>query len=345
MTKIKILVTALFIMSIAALGGCGGNVVATVNGEKITSQQLDQRMAMVKQYFTQQGLTLEGKEGEEMLNMLKAETLEQMVKQALITQEAKKLGLKVEAKDIDNELKTFKDSFTSEADYKKFLAANGISEPKLRDLVELDLITVKVQNKITEDVKPVSEEEAKKYYDENKQMFSTPEQFQVRHILIATMGKEGDEAKVAAEAKTQALSILQQLKGNADFAALAKEKSEDPGSAAEGGLYTFSRGQVVPEFEAATLKLKPGDMTMEPVKTDYGYHIIKLEKVIPASVKNFDEVKAQLVTSLTDEAKTNKFSEYMDDIREKAKVEKTTPDADAKDTTETNKESKEESKN
>lgn len=344
MIKIKILVMALLILSIAVLGGCGGNVVATVNGEKITSQQLDQRMAMVKQYFTQQGLTLEGKEGEEMLNTLKAETLEQMVKQNLIIQEAKRLGLKVEAKDIEKELKTFKDSFTGEADYKKFLAANGISEPKLRDLVELDLITVLVQKKITEDVKPVSAEEAKKYYDENKQTFATPEQFQVRHILIATQGKEGDEAKVAAEAKTQALSILQQLKGKADFAALAKEKSEDPGSAAQGGLYTFSKGQVVPEFEAATLKLKPGEMTMEPVKTDYGYHIIKLEKVIPAGVKTFDEVKGELVTSLTDEAVAGKFTEYMDDIRKKAKVEKTIPDAKPADTTETNPENKEESK-
>ena len=150
----------------------------------------------------------------------------------------------------------------------------------------------------------------RRLYSQNQDSFRTPERVKVRHILLKTEGKPAsDEPKIKARAE----DLLKQIRGGADFAALAKQNSEDPGSAVNGGSMPdwVTRGQTVPEFEKAAFSLKPGQ-TSDLVKTQYGYHIIQVPQHEDARLRPFEEAKGELMVQakkqLVDDA-MNKVSD------------------------------------
>jgi peptidyl-prolyl cis-trans isomerase D len=129
-------------------------------------------------------------------------------------------------------------------------------------------------------------------YNDNIQQYQTPEQIRASHILIKTDGK--DEAVV----KKRAEALLAQVKGGADFAELAKKESEDEGSKATGGdLGFFGRGRMVPEFETAAFAMEPGQ-TSELVRSQFGFHIIRLIEKKAGSTRPLDEVRTQIQEQL-----------------------------------------------
>jgi len=145
--------------------------------------------------------------------------------------------------------------------------------------------------KVNAGIPAPSDAELMREYNANQDKFKTPERVQARHILIKA------DASNDARSKAKAESVLKQIQGGADFAKLAKENSEDTGSAAMGGELGFIvKGQTVPEFEKSAFSLQPGQ-TSPLVKTTYGYHIIQVEKHEQAHVQPFEEVKAQLIDS------------------------------------------------
>jgi peptidyl-prolyl cis-trans isomerase D len=146
-------------------------------------------------------------------------------------------------------------------------------------LVDLEAIRAKV-------VVPPADVERE--YNDNITQYSTPEEIRASHILLKTEGKE--EAAV----RTRADELLKQAQAGADFAELAKKSSEDEGSAAKGGdLDFFARGKMVPEFDQAAFALKPGEIS-EVVKTQYGFHIIKLVEKKGGTTRPIEEVRQQL---------------------------------------------------
>ena len=131
-----------------------------------------------------------------------------------------------------------------------------------------------------------------RYYTDNRQQYETPEQVRASHILFETMGKN------EAEVKKQAETVLQQAKSGADFAELAKKFSEDKGSKDRGGdLDYFARGRMVPEFEMAAFSMMPGQIS-ELVKSQFGFHIIKVVDRRRATTRSLDEVRAQIQQQL-----------------------------------------------
>jgi peptidyl-prolyl cis-trans isomerase D len=138
----------------------------------------------------------------------------------------------------------------------------------------------------------VTGQQIERYYNENVDQFTTPEQVHAEHILLKTEGK--DDAAV----KKQAEQILAQAKGGANFEDLAKKYSEDDASKAKGGdLDYFGRGQMVKEFDEAAFAAKPGDI-VGPVKTQFGYHIIKVLDHRQAQTKPLSEVRSQIEDQL-----------------------------------------------
>lgn len=135
---------------------------------------------------------------------------------------------------------------------------------------------------------------ARTMYQADAKSFQLPEQVRIRHILIAP-GKDKDDAAAAKQAK----DLLTQLRAGGDFAALAKEHSADPGSAAKGGdLGFFAQGRMVPEFDNAAFAMqKPGELS-DVIKTQFGYHILQLEERKPAGQQSFDEVKDALLAKV-----------------------------------------------
>ncbi|MCL6639003.1 MAG: peptidylprolyl isomerase [Firmicutes bacterium] len=316
MQKIKKGLAALLaILALAAvLSACSSGVVATVNGEKITSGDLEQRVNEAKAQMEKQGMDFSGDKGKSFMDSLRQETLEQMITTRLLLQEAKKMGT-LTPEQVKEAVKPVRDQFSGEEEYKKFLARVKFSEEEVAYILTL-------QDKVTQDVKPAGEEEARKFYDGNKDYFSKPEQLQVRHILFfVDPGDKNYPVKHSdAEAKSLAEAAIRDLNGGKDFAELAAEKSEDEGTRANGGLYTFSKDEAVKEFSDAAFALKPGEYTKEPVKTGYGYHVIKLEKRIPAEVEPYDSVKQQIIDQLNEQAKRDRFSAFMQEARDKAVI-------------------------
>jgi len=136
-------------------------------------------------------------------------------------------------------------------------------------------------------------EELQRYYNERRDQFRVPDEVDVRHILVAT--PEGADQKALDAARAKAEALLQQLKGGADFAALAKKESDDPGSAADGGKIGWIRrdSQLVPEFKTAAFALNQGE-TSGLVKSQFGFHIIRADGKKAAHQQTLDEVRDQI---------------------------------------------------
>ena len=146
-------------------------------------------------------------------------------------------------------------------------------------------------------------EAMKKVYDEAAKQIEAEQEVHARHILVETE----DEAK----------AIEAELKKGADFAELAKKKSKDPGAADGGDLGFFTKDQMVPEFSAVAFALEPGKIS-DPVKSQFGWHVIKVEEKRNRKAPDFDQVKAQIETYVTRKAQ----AEYVAKLRESAKVER-----------------------
>jgi len=156
--------------------------------------------------------------------------------------------------------------------------------------------------------------EIERYYNDNIDQFSTPEQVQASHILFKTEGKNAEEVRTAAEA------VLEKARGGADFAALAREYSEDEGSAENGGdLGFFGRGAMVPEFEQAAFTMDVGQIS-NLIQTQYGFHIIKVTDKRPAVVKPLDEVKTQIEDQLKWERAQNQATRLAESLAEEIRT-------------------------
>src|SRR5258705_5522994 len=157
---------------------------------------------------------------------------------------------------------------------------------------------------------PVSPQDADAYYNANVQQFQTPERVRASHILLKTDGGK-DEAAV----RKQAEDILKQVKApGADFAALAKKYSEDEGSKATGGdLDYFSKGRMVPEFESAAFSMQPGQIS-DLVKSQFGFHIIKVVDKKPASSRTLDEARAQILDTISSQRVDQQIADRTRDL-------------------------------
>lgn len=158
--------------------------------------------------------------------------------------------------------------------------------------------------------------EIQSYYQQHLSDYQVPEEVTVRHILIAVPA--GADAATDQAAKQKAEALLKQIRSGADFAELAKKNSDDPGSKDNGGeLGPIQRGVTVPAFESAAFALQPGQVS-DVVKTQFGYHIIKVEAKQTAHTKPLDEVKQAIVTTLTQQAEGHEEEAYAQQLAAEA---------------------------
>jgi len=261
--------------------------VATVNGTKITKAQLYDKLVEAG--------------GES--------TLQSMITTELVDQEAKKANVTVTDADVDAELADLKTQFGGEA---AFNAALQQSNMTVEDLKKQMPLQVKLR-KILEPQVTITDKDIQEYYDANKASFNQEEQVRASHILVKT--------------KEEADAIVKELKAGGDFAAIAKEKSSDTGSKDNGGdLDFFKRGDMVAEFSDAAFKLKVGE-TSEPVKSDYGYHIIKVTDHKDAKEFTLAEKKDEIKKTLVSQKVSTLSSTWLSETTEKAKITNTLTDA------------------
>lgn len=171
-------------------------------------------------------------------------------------------------------------------------------QAKIEDIMNAVLAQEFLQREIEGKVK-ITDDEIETYYKGHEEEFTNPESAKARHILLKV--PEGADEKAWKETESKAKDIKKKLENGEDFAELAKKYSDDPGSKNKGGdLGFFTKGRMVPEFESAAFSLKPGELS-DPVKTNFGYHIIEVQEKKAASTKTLAEVQAQIRQTLQTE--------------------------------------------
>ncbi|MCX6998369.1 MAG: peptidylprolyl isomerase [Kiritimatiellaeota bacterium] len=284
-------------------------VVAVVESQKILQSDIN---AMVDRVLKASGDRIPAEQMAMARAQLSANVLENLIMQKLLTREVEKAKIVVTSNDLAQAKQEI--PLPPGMTFEQALEAQGMTAQDFENMVRIkNLLDQK-----TAAVAAVTEADLKKYYDENKSRFEQPETVTARHILIAVPEKA--EAKVKAEKKAQAEALRQQLLKGGDFAALAKQHSEDPGSKDKGGEYTFPRGQMMPAFEQAAFSNdlnKIGPL----VETDFGYHILQTTAKHPAKTVPLAEASDRLRQFLTGQAKREVVEKYLKQLRAAAKVE------------------------
>jgi len=270
---IAIIVIATTLVSILVNTNSSGNTVAVVGKEKITKDQLYKALVEAN--------------GEQVLNTL--------IVKKIIQLEAKKQNIKVTKDEIQAEIDKTIENFGSEEAYKNALEYYGITEDRLKEDIELNLYV----NKLLEPKIKITENEMKNYFEENKDDFKQEEQVKASHILV-------DDEETAKE-------IKQKLDNGEDFAELAKKYSTDTTTKDKGGdLGYFTKGKMEKEFENAAFSLKVGEIS-NPVKTQYGYHIIKVVDKKEGKEANYEESKEEIKEKLFEEKLPDAYQSWIEE--------------------------------
>lgn len=299
-------------------------VIAKINGVEIKravlEQFVDQRAKMQLQMLGPMGGNLPPDAMENMKQRLRPQVFEMLIDKELAEQQIKAKKIQITDEQIDVRIEEIaKSRGKTVKDLEGEMAASGAKMEDVRKEIRLSMGLDKLlESEMTEADKTVSDEDAKKFYDENIKQFSQPEQVQASHILLGT--KDMDAAAKAA-AKTKAEEVLKLVKGGGDFAALAKEHSTCPSKERGGDLGYFGKEQMVPEFSNAAWAMKVGE-TSDIVESQFGFHIIKVTGRKDAVTEPFDKVKEQIVNNQKMQKRQQFWTTYRVKMREGAKIEK-----------------------
>ena len=287
-------------------------VIARVNGESVTRQEIEDYVH-----------NLEGRAGgpvpAEQRDRIYRGIIDQLVGYKLLVQEAKARKIDVPDAEVNAKIDEVKKQFPSEDLFMQTLIDRKLSLDKMkadakRDIAISRLIDAEIAPRIA--LKPLQVEE---FYKNNQDKFTERERVRASHILIRF--PEGADAAAKAQAKTKAQSVLKDVKAGKDFAALAKEHSQDPGSAVNGGdLGFFPQGQMVGPFNDVAFKLKPG-ATSDLVETEFGYHIIRVAEKQPGRTVPLEEVRPKVEEYLENLNKETETDAFVKSLRAKGKVE------------------------
>lgn len=316
------LVCLLLVVALAVAFGCepaepeanvesGAKKVATFEGGEVTQGELEE--------FAEQSGFGELSEDSPQYEAAVQQIMPQLVEIEIAKAYAEEHDITVSDAEVDRELARIKEQVGQQARaagqdlsnqeaYEQALEQNNITEDELREDIRENLPLQEVQERVAGDTQP-SEEEVQKYYDENKAaQFTNPAQRCMRHILFNKDQKEKAE------------EVKQQLENGANFAELAKENSQDPGSAEQGGdLGCLGKGETVPEFEKAAFGAETGEI-VGPVETEFGYHLIEVTDVRPEETRPLEEVAPQITEQLAATKRDEEFRAWIEEQKKQRDV-------------------------
>jgi parvulin-like peptidyl-prolyl isomerase len=288
-----------------------------VNDETISYQRFQ---GFYVEYRNSKGVQV-GARGDqlELLKQLRVEAMGLMIEQELVKQAAENEGIAGDPAEVDKQIAELRDVFDTDEQFRMKLEADGYTEETYRRHVQRMAAAKVYLDRIRADASDVRDSEVEQFYEENEDRLTLPEQVRVRHILLTwkPMGTQDDRAAI----REQMEPILERARAGEDFAALAREFSEDSATKGNGGdTGFFYRGTMVPAFEQAAFALQPGEVS-DPVDTVFGVHIIKLEERQEARLLPLDEVREQLRDHVREEKMEAAVDAKVDELRAAADVQ------------------------
>jgi foldase protein PrsA len=297
-------VLALAVLGATACTQTDKNIVATVNGAPIMKQAIDTQIAQMK---TSSPGSFVGTAGVALEKEYRGRILDSLIEIQLVEEAGKKLGVTVTDAAVNTYLKTLETQYGGKSGLDAAMKQSGIDMAGLKTSIHNRLLVEGVTKKAGGTVN-VTEAQMKAYYDANKTQFTAPIEVRVQHILLASKDQK------------LAQSLLARVKKGENFAALAKKYTTDPGSKTTGGVYDWApSSKYVPEFGGAAEKMKIGEVRL--VQSQFGWHVLQLLGRRGGKLQTYDQVKAQIKTTLESQGQATNFAKYVADLRKKAKIE------------------------
>ena len=293
-------------------------VVATGKGFEIKRSELDDAFINYSANAVASGSTIP----EADRPVVRSKLLENLIINKILLQRATPEDKTAVAKLVDQEIAQARSNAPSPELFDQRIKAQGLTLAEVRDQEMKKQLSQRVLvHDITNGI-IIPEADIKQFYATNSKDFQLPERVRAAHLLISTQDPVTQEP-VPPDTKKEKLRLAQQLKARADkgenFAALVKQYSDDPGSKSKGGEYTFRRGQMVPEFEAAAFSMKTNQIS-DLVETKFGYHIIKLLEKFPPSTVDFAKAEPDIRNFLTEQRAKKELPAYLDKLKAAASV-------------------------
>lgn len=278
-------------------------VLVVVNGKTITQEEFDENLAaykkMVETRYGEGAWDMEISPGKTIGSMYSDESIiDNMILERLLMDAAEKDGITMPESELENEVNQYKSYFDNDEGYQEFLKSNAWTEEYLKEAIKKDYVINHYIEKNIETLTP-SDDELKKLFDEVK------------------MGQEVKASHILVETEDEAKKVLERLKNGEKFEDVAKEVSIDTASGAEGGdVGSFPyTGKMVKEFSDAAFAMNVGDIS-DPVKSEFGYHVIKVTDKTTDSTVTLESSK----DSLTETYKNKKYEELIENLKKNAEI-------------------------
>lgn len=302
-----IFVVVAFAATLLYVGGTlprafGAGAVATINGAHIDQKEFNEIFLQLVSQMETQGMPIP----QVRIMGLQAHLLDQMINTELMLQGATKEGIKVSDKELNERIAKYTEYFGSEKALEEALREQNLTMRQFRDRIRDTLLLEKLQQKIEGGIK-VTDQDVREAL----------RQVRSRHILITIPQGPDGEQKARAEAE----KVLAELKAGKDFAALAREYSDDEATKEKGGELGFYRKRegLVKPFEEAIFSMKPGEIR-GPIRTAYGFHIVQVEEVKEASEEEFQRMKDQVRQSLQQDLANEALTTWLENQKKKARI-------------------------
>jgi len=296
----------LMLVAVFGLAGCGNKDVAIkVNGQVIKVSDLNAQLDQLKKQYP---TMFTGADAEGRLLDFKQRLAENMINQVLIEQAAKQKGISVSDSDVQKQIDQLKSGFKDQTQFDSALKSAGMTIDQLTSQIKNQLITQKLVESLAAN-QNVTQAEIQAYYDKNKAQFQQKAAKRASHILFS------------AQDKATAQKVLNDIKaGTITFADAARKYSTDTATASKGGDLGWPTQAYVPEFQAALDKLAKGQMS-GLVQSPYGWHIILVTDVRPASQQSLAEVKSQIEQIIIQQNRSDAYQQFLNDLRKTADIQ------------------------
>lgn len=288
--------------------GVDENTVAIVNDEQIDYESFKKNFSIVEKKYNEwytENIWSQEINGKTVLEIVKGQVLDKLITEELIKQEAESKGITVEDTSVQETYDSFEKRLEQDEELKKFYEENNLDEGFVKKQIKMELLVQEYEKVLIEELGLNDQEKL------NELTKDYVVQVNAKHILV-------DDEKLAKD-------IISKIESGEDFEKLVKEYSTDPTAEKNNGdLGYFSRGDMLPEFDKAVFNMKVGEIS-EPVKTKYGYHVIKLQdkkKLEDLKEELPDEEFATQKKNVEMRVKQEKFINKIEELKEKAKIEK-----------------------
>jgi peptidyl-prolyl cis-trans isomerase C len=306
----------------------GSNIAVTINGVNIPESEIDKLVQPQLEMIAKKSAQLPPTFAEQYAKQLREQAIEQTIRRRLLDEKVKEANIIITDQEVIStieEIAAAQKEPLSLEEFKKKLAEYGESFDQVKEEVREGLARNKFMKGQWAGKINVTEEYARKYYEDNPKKFETPEQVRASHILIKpkyidpNVDPNADPNEAKAVAKAKAEDLLKQIKDGADFAELAKANSNCPSAPEGGDLGFFPRGETTESFEKAAFELQVGQVS-DVVETEYGYHIIKVTDHKDASKTSFEDAKDDIIKQLTQKKQSELAEKYIESLKAEANI-------------------------